>query len=169
MKTFISVGNATQPFHRLLDAVSSIASRLPQPVLVQHGNTPFTDSTCRSVRFLGMEAFAECMKKATVVILHAGAGSLIHAITMGKIPVVMPRASRWGEIVDDHQIEFARSLAHEGKIILVEQPTSLLKAVHEAISKQQETEPLGGTPTLIDEISRVLDECAKTRMTEAIL
>src|SRR5262249_20195435 len=135
----------------------------------QHGNSPFAASTCRSVRFLGTEDFAECMEKAMVVILHAGAGSLIHAIAMGKIPVVMPRSSRWGEIVDDHQIEFARSLAREGQIILVEEPTSLLNAVHEAIVKQQETGPLRRTPTLIDEIRRVLDECAKSKMPESNL
>ena len=169
MTTFVSVGNGTQPFHRLLDAVSSIASQLPQPVLVQHGNSPFAADTCRSVRFLGMEDFAECMKNALVVILHAGAGSLIHAITMGKVPVVMPRTPRWGEIVDDHQIEFARALAREGKIILVDEPTCLLKAVHQAIMKQQETQPLSGKPTLIDEISRVLDECATSKMREALL
>ena len=159
MKTFVSIGNARQPFHRLLDAVSSIASRLPQPVLVQHGNSPFTASTCRTVRFLGMEDFAECMKKAEVVIVHAGAGSLIHAIAMRKIPVVMPRLSRLGEIVDDHQVEFARLLARKGKIILLEEPASLLNAVHEALSRQQETEPFSTMPRLIDEISRVLAEC----------
>ena len=31
MSTFVSVGNATQPFTRLLDAVCALAGQLPQP------------------------------------------------------------------------------------------------------------------------------------------
>ena len=37
MTTFVAVGNATQPFARLIDAVVAIAADLPQPVLIQHG------------------------------------------------------------------------------------------------------------------------------------
>jgi hypothetical protein len=36
MSTFVSVGNATQSFSRLLDAVIDIAPTLPQPVIFQY-------------------------------------------------------------------------------------------------------------------------------------
>ncbi len=35
------MGNATQPFTRLLDGIAAIARELPQPVFVQSGSTPF--------------------------------------------------------------------------------------------------------------------------------
>ena len=75
MTTFVSVGNAHQPFTRLIDAVISIAHTLPQPVVVQHGHSPFDNVECRGVVFLDMWAFEFAVREAEVLVLHAGAGS----------------------------------------------------------------------------------------------
>ena len=57
MSTFVSVGNATQPFRRLLDSVMAIARDLPQPVFVQSGSTPFHAEGCECVPFLNISEF----------------------------------------------------------------------------------------------------------------
>src|SRR4051794_18675758 len=104
VSTYVSVGNATQPFPRLLDAVIKIAYRLPQPVIVQHGSTPFTSTHCIASPFVQMGEFERLIEQAELLILHAGAGSVIHAARAGKVPVVMPRRVQFAELVDDHQI-----------------------------------------------------------------
>lgn len=129
MSTFVSVGNAKQPFRRLLDAIADLAPHLPQPVIVQHGHTPFASADCRVVPFMGMDEFAYQIKTAQLLILHAGAGSVIHALETGKYPVVMPRRADLGEHVNDHQIEFARALGEMGKVMVVETPERLAQAV----------------------------------------
>jgi beta-1,4-N-acetylglucosaminyltransferase len=156
--TFVSVGNATQSFSRLIEAVLKIAPRLPQPLVVQHGNTAFRGVGCIAQPFMEMEAFGQTMAQAELLISHAGAGSVIHAIQTGKIPVVMPRLAKHGEIIDDHQLEFARTLAQSGKIVIAEEPADLLAAVAEAQNRQKGMQRSLRTPPLVDLISAVLLE-----------
>jgi len=135
--TFVSLGNATQPFNRLIEAVMKIVAQLPKPVIVQHGSTRFAAVGCIARPFLGMEEYRCLMTESELVILHAGAGSLIHAIQAGKMPVVMPRRVKYGEVIDDHQVELAKALAEAGKVIVAEEPHELLDAIAEALRCQQ--------------------------------
>lgn len=132
LSTFVSVGNATQPFTRMLEAVGRLVSQLPQPVVIQRGHTPFENPNCEVLDFVGMERFEALVSSADLLIFHAGAGSVIHAVRAGKIPVVMPRLARYGEHVDDHQVEFAEMLAGQGKVILARDASDLEVAVAQA-------------------------------------
>lgn len=137
MSTFVSVGNAKQPFRRLLDAVARLADVFPKPVLVQHGHTPFISDRCKAVAFLGMEEFEASVREAELVILHAGAGSIIHALQVGKVPVVVPRLAEYGEHVNNHQMELARALADTGQVVVALNPDELLNSVREALNRQR--------------------------------
>lgn len=137
MSTFVSVGNATQPFTRMLEAVCEIAGQLPQPVFVQYGAARFfACSACTGVEFLDMEEFAWRVRDAELLILHAGAGSVIHAVRAGKVPVVIPRRPIYGELVDDHQMEFARELEKVGKVFVAHDAATLINAVELATQRQ---------------------------------
>lgn len=157
VSTFVSVGNATQPFDRLLDAVCHVAPELPYPIVVQHGHTAFACPGCESHAFLGMHAFEAFMISADVLILHAGAGSVINAIQAGRVPVVVPRRAALGEHVNDHQLEFARQLAIDERILLVEDVEDLGSAVTRA--KTLIASPASAaraTPPLVDAIKEIL-------------
>jgi UDP-N-acetylglucosamine transferase subunit ALG13 len=135
MSTFVSVGNATQPFPRFLNAIADICKELPQPVFVQYGSTyEFSCEACMLQDFVTMEEFENRMVSSSLLIMHAGAGSVIHALRAGKLPVVIPRLSAYGEHVDDHQLEFSRELAGLGKIILCEKPEELTLAITKALA-----------------------------------
>jgi len=159
--TFVSVGNATQSFSRLIDAVLNIAPQLPQPVVVQHGNTICQGVGCVAQTFMEMEEFGQFVAQAELLILHAGAGSVIHAIQAGKIPVVMPRFAKYGELVDDHQLEFARALAEMGKVVLAKEPDDLIDAVAEALKRQRSIRASHETPRMVGLIGGVLREYAQ--------
>lgn len=128
-KTFVSVGNAKQHFSRLLNNIDALADILPQPILVQSGHTPFTSSVCDVIDFIAMDEFTEYVAKADVLILHAGAGSLLHAMKAQKYPIVVPRKAAFHEHVNDHQVAFARMLEVEGKAKMVENTDDLRAAV----------------------------------------
>ena len=161
MTTFVSVGNATQPFNRLIKAVLKIAPKLPQAVVVQHGNTLFPEAGgCIARPFMEMGEFGQYVAQADLLILHAGAGSVIHAVQAGKVPVVMPRRAKYGEHVDDHQLEFARALAEAGKVVMVEEPEDLIGAVEEAMKRQRMSRPLDADSRMVDLISEVLRKYA---------
>lgn len=128
------------PFARLLGAVEATTDSLPQPVFVQHGHTPLASSRLTGVAFLNMDAFAEQIAAARLLIIHAGAGTIIHAIQAGKMPVVMPRRAGYGEHVDDHQFELASTFVRAGRVALAIEVCDLEKAVAAALA--QHVEPL---------------------------
>lgn len=137
IRTFVTVGNARQPFSRLLEAVVAVADVLPGPVLVQRGHTLFDGSGVEVVDFIAMDRFSELVAQADVLIMHAGAGSVIHAVRAGKVPVVMPRSAHYGEHVDDHQHEFARELEKTGKVVLAHDAATIVSAARLALQRQQ--------------------------------
>jgi UDP-N-acetylglucosamine transferase subunit ALG13 len=156
VSTFVSVGNATQPFRRLLAEVACLAAVLPQPVVVQHGLTPFKSNICQAVPFVNMSEFECLVAEANLLILHAGAGSVIHAVRAGKVPVVMPRRARYGEHVDDHQLEFAQTLAITGRLVVAEEPEQLREAVHQALAMQKESRRAHGSSLMLSMIDDTL-------------
>ncbi len=133
---FVTVGNPTQSFRRLLEAVDAMAGGGifdEEAVLIQSGNNPdFKPQYCEHKSFLSMEEFIDSIKKASLVICHAGAGTLIHVLQAGKIPLVMPRQKRYGEHVDDHQIQLVEALVDEGRIIAAFETEDLPLAIAEA-------------------------------------
>ena len=119
MTTVVLVGNSKEPFSRLLDAVARIAPDLPQPVVVQYGNTPFGNPACQCHAFFDRDTLSSLIESSHVVICHAGAGCVIDALRAGRIPVVMPRTRAFGEVIDDHQSEFAAVLLEAQKAVVV--------------------------------------------------
>lgn len=139
MTTFVSVGNAKQHFERLIKAVVAISSSLPQPVVVQHGATSIDAPNCDCRPFVSMAEFEILVSSAELLILHAGAGSVIHAVRAGKLPIVMPRKASLAEHVDDHQIEFAKELEQSGKIVVVREEGELPDAILYVLSQTNKT------------------------------
>ena len=114
--TFVAIGNATQPFTRLLQAVADHAHLLPQPIVIQQGRTCFTDPRAQTFEFVGEADFKRLLVQCRLFISHAGGATVFEAIRLGKKPVVVPRRFAFAEHVDDHQVGFANELASQGKI-----------------------------------------------------
>lgn len=158
MSTFVSVGNATQPFTRMLDAVCEIAGQLPQPIFVQFGAASSFDCPgCTGAAYVNMAEFEQRVNEAELLILHAGAGSVIHAVRAGKTPVIVPRRASLGELVDDHQLEFARELETTGKVFVAHDAAILAQAAAAALQRQR----MSGTaaaaePPLVDMVRHAL-------------
>jgi UDP-N-acetylglucosamine transferase subunit ALG13 len=117
----VTVGNATQGFRRLLDAVDRLAGEGAfggDTLRVQSGHTrDFRPRHCRHQAFFSMDEFVALIHEASLIIAHAGAGTLFHALGAGKVPVVMPRRRKYGEHVDDHQVELVTALAAAGRVV----------------------------------------------------
>lgn len=157
MSTFVSVGNAKQPFGRLLDAVAAIAAELPQPVVVQPGHNEFACAGCEVHDFMGMAEFEEKMNAAELVIIHAGAGSIIHALRKGKVPVVVPRRAEYAEHVDDHQLELAQHFAEIGRVVVVKDIARLAEGARQAQAMQHELKSVSNANAAIDLVKAAID------------
>jgi UDP-N-acetylglucosamine transferase subunit ALG13 len=157
--TFVSVGNAHQSFDRMLRMVKNVMPKLPQPVTVQFGHTQFASSECERISFLPMDAFLTRMRQAELVIVHAGAGSVIHAIATGKVPVVVPRRKHLLEHIDEHQVEFALALAGELKAVVAMEDADLLRLSAQALEMQHNQSPVAHrVPSMARAVKRALEE-----------
>jgi UDP-N-acetylglucosamine transferase subunit ALG13 len=146
MSTFVAVGNLRVPFERMLLGVDAVAAVLPQPIVVQCGHTLFASPRCQVVSFLEMGAFQREVARADLLILQAGAGSIIQAIEAGKVPIVVPRRAHLGEHIDDHQFELARALADEGRVVAVEDVARLSEAAALTLALQLQIAAAGPSP-----------------------
>lgn len=127
---FVSVGTERFPFDRLVRAVDQAAAALHgEPVFVQLGHGVYTPTRCRWARFLSYQELAEQISQARIVVTHGGAGLLLLCRRWGKVPIVMPRRRRFGEHVDDHQVELAMRMTQEGHVVLVEEPQTLAETI----------------------------------------
>jgi exopolysaccharide biosynthesis glucuronosyltransferase PssE len=155
----VTVGNATQRFERLVGAIDALLEGGAfggEPVVLQYGScgrrrAPYA----RQCEVLAPKEYGELMANASVVICHAGAGSLYHAFSAGKVPVVMPRRRTYGEHLDD-QLSLARELQRARRACVAYEPEDLLPAIEEArlLSRSGGSRAAG---TMLMAVSRVLD------------
>jgi UDP-N-acetylglucosamine transferase subunit ALG13 len=162
VSTFVSVGNCYQPFKRLIDEVERLAACgvLPTPVYVQHGHTPFGSNHCIGQAFLNNAEFESRVAEASVIIVHAGAGTILQVVHAGKVPIVMPRRSAEGEHVDDHQHELATFLASTERVVVANEPSELTTAIEKARTLQSNSETgmhVRQEPILIGLVRQTLD------------
>jgi UDP-N-acetylglucosamine--N-acetylmuramyl-(pentapeptide) pyrophosphoryl-undecaprenol N-acetylglucosamine transferase len=129
---FVTLGTHEQPFARALDLVAEL--EFEAEVLIQYGTTPARSdlSNVRWVDYLEWAALTETMRRAEVVVSHAGVGSTVTAIRAGKKPVVVPRLARFGEHVDDHQLQLAERFAQRDLALVCGLGDSLLDVVERA-------------------------------------
>jgi UDP-N-acetylglucosamine transferase subunit ALG13 len=108
---FVTVG-AQMPFDRLVHAVDAwAAARGRDDVLAQIGASEHPPSHVRHVRFLDAEAFERAYADASLVVAHAGTGSILAALERGTPIVVMPRRAALRETRNDHHVATARRFA----------------------------------------------------------
>lgn len=136
---FVTVGShPTFRFERLLQAVNLISD---EDLVVQHGPAPPPSGVAEARPWFTFDEFLRTMERASAVVTHAGAGSLLCASQLGHIPVVVPRLRRYGETVDDHQLELARAFERTRQVLVAwdvtELPTLLARTT--APSKTQPT------------------------------
>lgn len=125
----VTVGTEKYPFDRLLKAVDGLRDQLKdEPVFMQTGSSAFTPSYPHE-SFISYKELREKIREARIVVAHAGAGTLLMCIELGKIPVMMPRKRSFREHVDDHQNMLATSMAEKGLIILAETPEQVQEKI----------------------------------------
>lgn len=162
MRIFVAVGTHKQQFNRLLKAMDKIAEKEKNiAIFAQIGNSSYLPRNYSFKKFLAPAEYEDEIKKADIVVSHAGAGSIITALEYGKPLIVVPRLKKFDEHTDDHQIDLARALDEKGKAIAVFE----LEALHDALQKARKFRPKtkSDRAMLVARIKRFLEECSCKR------
>jgi len=113
---FITVG-AQMAFDRLIRAIDCWAGeRGRSDVFAQIGPAEFRPQNIRWTNFLDPAEFREKVEESSVVIAHAGMGSILTALELGRPILVMPRRGDLKETRNDHQVATAKRFEAQGRI-----------------------------------------------------
>lgn len=104
---FVTVG-AQMPFDRLVGAVDAWAlASGREDVFAQVGPTTRPPLHMAWTTFMSPNEFRRRMQDATVVVGHAGMGTILSAMQYGKPLVMMPRRGSLRETRNEHQVATA--------------------------------------------------------------
>ena len=153
---FATVGTQL-PFDRLLLGLDTWAARNPGvPVFAQSGATEKRFRHIETVAHLDQAAFRARVAEARLVVSHAGMGTILSAIELGKPVILMPRRAKFGEHRNDHQQDTVREMAKLSNVIVVDDGEALHAALDIAQARGFEVGPAPGaapasaSPALID-------------------
>ena len=83
-------------------------------VLWQTGSTDVSDLNIDGKAAVPAHELEAAMQEADVVIAHAGTGTALTSLRMGKRPILVPRDSSHGQHIDNHQFQTAALLDKMG-------------------------------------------------------
>ena len=114
---FSGFGNAPahMSFDRMAKAVDEFAKISDEEVLVQTGNTKYQFKYAKTVKFMENKELLETIRKASLVILQGGWGTIAESVGLGKTVVSIPR--RLGQECNHPQEEVVRHLEKMGCLI----------------------------------------------------
>jgi UDP-N-acetylglucosamine transferase subunit ALG13 len=115
---FVTVGSQI-PFDRLIRAVDEWARlHSKTEVFAQIANGTYLPQHIGFTYFMKPTEFASSIQAASVIVAHAGMGTIISALELGKQVVVMPRRASLHETRNDHQVATAKHFGTQGRIIV---------------------------------------------------
>ena len=129
---FVTVGTHEQPFDRLLKCIDKMVEdkKINEEVIVQKGYTDYELKNCTSYKLIGYDDMKKYIADARIVVTHGGPASFVAPLSIGKIPVVVPRQYKYNEHVNDHQLEFTREVEKRMKnIIVAENEEEIVNAI----------------------------------------
>ena len=113
---FVTVGHLNS-FDRLVKAVDEWASHHEDvKVFAQIGDTDLKPKHLEWSQFLDPTEFKEKMESCDAVVAHAGMGTILTAMQLGKPVLVMPRQPEEGA-QNNHQIASAQAFSGRGAIM----------------------------------------------------
>lgn len=156
---FITVGSQKFQFNRLLKAVDEqIANKtITDEVFAQTGASDYVPRNYAYVSYLNRDEFVEMTNKADIVITHGGTGAIIGAVKKRKKVIAVPRLAKYGEHVDDHQLQLIEQFKDLGLICECENCNDLWIII-EKIKTMEFNEYQSNTCMIISRIEKFIED-----------
>jgi len=165
-RQYIFVATGTAEFPRLIEKMDEIAGIIDDKVIMQMGRTKVKPKNSEYFTFVSNEKFTEYIKNAKLVVSHAGAGTLISAIHLGKPVIAVPRLREFGENVDNHQLQLSSYLEKVGLVKIAHSPEEILRLIQEIdneISGGMKIIPADLNDNLLNYVRKLITEITERR------
>lgn len=154
---FVTLGSQKFQFDRLLQKIDELIETgvIQEPVFAQTGHSTYIPKHYEIQPFMDRDTFAGNMAKADTVITHAGTGAIIGAVKQGKKTIAVPRLAKYGEHVDDHQLQIVEQFTEMDLLEPCWDVDNLADAYTAALKKTY-TPYISNTHTIIADIEAYL-------------
>lgn len=126
----VTVGTEQYPFNSLMSWIDLLIRYelidRNEEVIVQYGASGVLPDQVKIFKRLPESEFQTLLEQARVVISHCGEGSVMLLESLGKPYILVPRIQRFGEHVDNHQLEMAIAMEKQG-IPIARSPGDLVR------------------------------------------
>ena len=119
MKILVTLGTQDKPFNRLLEDIDKqiVLGNIKGNVVVQAGFTKYSSKNMEVFDLVDRDKFSELISECDLLITHGGVGSILTGLKNNKKVIAVPRLSKYGEHVNDHQIQIIERFSDEGYIL----------------------------------------------------
>lgn len=104
---FVTVGSRNYPFDRLFIKLDELFYKgvIKDELFAQIGTSTYKPRNYKYKDFISQEEFSEFVNKSDIVVSHGASGSIMKALNAGKKVIAVTRLAKYGEHIDDHQIQ----------------------------------------------------------------
>jgi UDP-N-acetylglucosamine transferase subunit ALG13 len=157
---FITLGSQKFQFNRLLKAVDDLLENnlIKDEIFAQSGYSDYKPQHYTYKPFLDREEFSEMTEKADVIITHGGTGAIVGSIKKGKKVIAVPRMEKYGEHVDNHQIQIISQFTKRDLIYGLDDCDKLGEAI-DFVKEHQFARFISNTQEYLEQIEKFIQEC----------
>lgn len=132
IKIFVTLGTQKFAFDRLLIALDQMVNDgiyNKDEVLVQVKTLNYVPQHLTCTDVLRADLFEQYVDNAELIITHAGEYSIMTCLKRGKPFIIVPRLKKYGEHVDDNQLEIATIMKKKYDVLVLNDMESLARLV----------------------------------------
>lgn len=119
---FVTVGSRNYPFDRLFKKIDELYEKgiLTEKMFAQTGTSTYQPKHFEYRDFISPEEFLEKIKEADIVVSHGASGSIMKALNAGKKVIAVTRLEKYGEHINDHQIQNNEAFGSNGYVLMAD-------------------------------------------------
>lgn len=156
---FVTVGSQKFQFNRLLKKIDELIDKgiIHDQVFAQTGASDYIPKNYAYKNYLDRDEFAKSTEQCDVFITHGGTGAIVGALKKKKKVIAVPRLMKYGEHVDDHQIQLLEQFGDMEMIVACKDVDNLINALQKV--ECMDAKPyVSNTKKIIDNIEKFLSE-----------
>lgn len=130
---FVALGTQKFQMNRLLKAIDiqKQDNLIKEEVFAQVGKSEYRPKNFKYDTFLKGDEFDKYIEKSDIIITHSGVSTIVKALKLEKKVIVVPRFAKYGEHVDDHQLEIAETFSELNYVYTILEVDQLYKLIED--------------------------------------
>lgn len=159
---FVTVGSRNYPFDRLFIELDKLCEEgiIDGEIFAQIGTSTYKPKHYQYVDYVSQEDFLKYIKESKYVITHGASGSIMKALNADKKVIAVTRLEKYGEHINDHQIQNNEAFGDNGYVLPVFEMDELRDAIikiqtgNDHLKKWENKDPMA----IVNMIDRFIQE-----------